>query len=665
MRFRMNVLKKLLLFCLSFFCGALYAADNYYDIVNSVSSWIEKRYSTQRAKQAANNDLDKITGSDRSKEEKIAEIKKAFPEAFHKEEKPLIFVPPVSWRIHSLALGYDIQESAIQTSKTIDIGKEIASKKSFQEVSKQENKKSQHNVTAGVSATVELPANPLSWLSGLKNSKIQLAGSYSYGREALSSSSELWSKSQQETFSRERTQITEMVQQTDIKNFHLTFTVTVTNHGKENIICDLTEAYIPVYGKTAFNNKANPHDMPERLEIPPKRNKDIIFRMELDNTNGRALALYLTQNAPVIDILKGGQLIIKTKSGKNVFNEISERPATAAVNLKIPDFSGSWNIRRFHTSNGEATTIYEALNAIGRDFYEVLGKADVFAWSDNNLTEFSSVPYGKFDKSWRYMMLLQVGNTVLDQIEKKQKLPKDGCTLWIVDLANVENYTNLPLFLKKKIYDKLKAEIDSQRADVCASLLMASLYEQNFYVQKDDPKTEAFKWYMKAAEQGDAGAQRSVGTCYYFGNGVEKNYTEAFKWYMKAAKQGDAEAQMGVGTCYYFGNGVKQNYTEAFKWYMKAAEQGDAGAQRSVGTCYYWGNGVEQNYTEAFKWYMKAAKQGDAEAQRGVGSCYYFGNGVEQNYTEAFKWYMKAAEQGDAGAQRSVGTCYYWGNGVE
>ena len=141
MRFRMNVLKKLLLFCLLFFCGALYAADNYYDIVNSVSFWIEKRYSTQRAKQAANNDLDKITESDRSKEEKIAEIKKVFPEAFHKEEKPLIFVPPVSWRIHSLALGYDIQESAIQTSKTIDIGKEIASKKSFQEVSKQENKK--------------------------------------------------------------------------------------------------------------------------------------------------------------------------------------------------------------------------------------------------------------------------------------------------------------------------------------------------------------------------------------------------------------------------------------------------------------------------------------------------------------------------------------------
>ena len=66
---------------------------------------------------------------------------------------------------------------------------------------------------------------------------------------------------------------------------------------------------------------------------------------------------------------------------------------------------------------------------------------------------------------------------------------------------------------------------------------MASLYEQNFYVQKDDPKTEAFKWYMKAAEQGDAGAQRSVGSCYYFGFGVAKDEDAGRLWYEKAAQQ--------------------------------------------------------------------------------------------------------------------------------
>ena len=42
---------------------------------------------------------------------------------------------------------------------------------------------------------------------------------------------------------------------------------------------------------------------------------------------------------------------------------------------------------------------------------------------------------------------------------------------------------------------------------------------------------------MKAAEQGDAGAQRSVGSCYYFGFGVAKDEDAGRLWYEKAAQQ--------------------------------------------------------------------------------------------------------------------------------
>ena len=33
-------------------------------------------------------------------------------------------------------------------------------------------------------------------------------------------------------------------------------------------------------------------------------------------------------------------------------------------------------------------------------------------------------------------------------------------------------------------------------------------------------------------------------------------------------------AQCNLGYCYYFGQGVPKDYSEAVKWYRKAAEQG-------------------------------------------------------------------------------------------
>jgi TPR repeat protein len=57
-----------------------------------------------------------------------------------------------------------------------------------------------------------------------------------------------------------------------------------------------------------------------------------------------------------------------------------------------------------------------------------------------------------------------------------------------------------------------------------------------------DP-VEAVKWYHKAAEQGLAGAQFSLGLCFMNGDGVAKDPVEAVKWYHMAAEQGHAMAQ--------------------------------------------------------------------------------------------------------------------------
>jgi len=191
------------------------------------------------------------------------------------------------------------------------------------------------------------------------------------------------------------------------------------------------------------------------------------------------------------------------------------------------------------------------------------------------------------------------------------------------------------------------ANTNKQPESISAQTIKSWVEKANhaYYDQKD--YSEAFKWYKKAAEQGDAYSQCNLGYMYYKGLGVEENYEEACIWYKKAAEQGRALAQYNLGYMYCYGQGVEQNYEEACKWHKKAAEQGEASAQHNLGYMYYYGQGVEQNYEEACKWYKKAAEQGEASAQYNLGIMYQYGKGIEQNHEEACKWYKKAAEQGD------------------
>ncbi|MDB4761874.1 sel1 repeat family protein [bacterium] len=136
---------------------------------------------------------------------------------------------------------------------------------------------------------------------------------------------------------------------------------------------------------------------------------------------------------------------------------------------------------------------------------------------------------------------------------------------------------------------------------------------------------------------------------------IEKDAEEAVKWYRRAADQGNATAQYSLGRSYDYGEGVEKDAEEAVKWYRKAAEQGNATAQCSLGWSYNNGEGVEKDAEEAVKWYRKAADQGNATAQYNLGLNYDNGEGVEKDAEEAVKWYRKAADQGIASAQKNLG----------
>ncbi|MCP4233755.1 MAG: sel1 repeat family protein [Aestuariibacter sp.] len=101
---------------------------------------------------------------------------------------------------------------------------------------------------------------------------------------------------------------------------------------------------------------------------------------------------------------------------------------------------------------------------------------------------------------------------------------------------------------------------------------------------------------------------------YTVGRVVLKDEVEAFKWYRKAAEQGQADAQMLLANIYVEGIGVLENYKEAVKWYTKAAQKGHIEAQYTLGLMYVKGEGVEKNEREGYAWlllsnYVKKDKQ--------------------------------------------------------
>ena len=69
---------------------------------------------------------------------------------------------------------------------------------------------------------------------------------------------------------------------------------------------------------------------------------------------------------------------------------------------------------------------------------------------------------------------------------------------------------------------------------------------------------------------------------YRQGDGVRKDSFEAFKWYRKSAEQGNANAQFGLGVMYANGDGVLKDSVEAHAWYNNASANGNEIAKKNL-----------------------------------------------------------------------------------
>ena len=107
-----------------------------------------------------------------------------------------------------------------------------------------------------------------------------------------------------------------------------------------------------------------------------------------------------------------------------------------------------------------------------------------------------------------------------------------------------------------------------------------------------------------------------LGTLYEKGLSVKKDIDIARRYYMQAAERGNAKAMHNLAVLDADGGGKGANYKNASQWFRKAADRGIADSQFNLGILYARGIGVEQNLAESFKWFSLAAAQGDADSVR-------------------------------------------------
>jgi S1-C subfamily serine protease len=179
---------------------------------------------------------------------------------------------------------------------------------------------------------------------------------------------------------------------------------------------------------------------------------------------------------------------------------------------------------------------------------------------------------------------------------------------------------------------------------VLHGLILLVLFTLNLFSQEPRKKSP-LPGSAKAAEPqfdavkakaltNDANAQLLLGWMYDNGSGVVLDHREAFKWYLKAAEQGIAVAQHNVAVMYAAGQGVAKDDREAVKWYRKASDQGFTKSQANLGWMDNGGRGLDRDKTEAYyNWWAS----GQREAFRGkLGLKYGSPNVVISNANEHF-----------------------------
>lgn len=210
-------------------------------------------------------------------------------------------------------------------------------------------------------------------------------------------------------------------------------------------------------------------------------------------------------------------------------------------------------------------------------------------------------------------------------------------------------------------------ELAARQGHATAMVELGRLYRFGNGVEKNP--AEAIHWFEKAAdEKNNSLARLNLGLLYE----GEGDQSQAFRYYLQAAEAGDPEAMAQVYLCYWEAKGIAADHAKALEWLKKSAE-----ANSPFGEClmgYYcenteWvGEGqtwhqLPVNLPAALHWYRKSTAQNWAGGQYHLGLLYLEGNAVAQDEARGLELIRAAADQGHEDVVHELADLYARGVG--
>lgn len=199
-----------------------------------------------------------------------------------------------------------------------------------------------------------------------------------------------------------------------------------------------------------------------------------------------------------------------------------------------------------------------------------------------------------------------------------------------------------------------------------------AMYDLGAICMKKFPDTnstvEAYRWYRRSADLGDALGCFEVAKFYYNGwGGLEASAAENRYWLSRAAALGATEAQRFMGDVYRNGEGVAKNNAMALAWYQRAAAKKDPRAFYGMALTYLGETNKTRQTNEitpklANDYMILAAQRGHREAQFQCAMNCFRGNGLPRDFDKGQQWLLKSAANGWGRAEFLLFQLYYGGD---
>jgi len=199
------------------------------------------------------------------------------------------------------------------------------------------------------------------------------------------------------------------------------------------------------------------------------------------------------------------------------------------------------------------------------------------------------------------------------------------------------------------LVSQLKAKAAKGDGEAAFKLYKIYLEDQN------EPEWRA--WLQKSADLNNAEGQYFSGLLLYENeSATEEDKQKAIKYYLSAAQKGNADAQATIGDGYYLGTIGEEDHKQAAVWYQLAADQNHAFGTNNLAVFYAKGlGGLKADPEKALKLHSRAAYLGSNLAQSAMGKYYLKGDFVEENMSEGFAWTWIAAENKSEYAETKIG----------